>query len=112
MLGDKLGQFEGKVTGQRVLKTDGPQPRIEVGCRGEAPPVCFVRDNGMGIDPRHHERIFGLFDRLDPETEGTGLGLALVKRIVEMHGGQVWVESDGEGCGSTFCFTLGAVPRG
>ena len=71
--------------------------------------VCTVRDNGMGIDPRYHDKVFGLFERLDPSIDGTGIGLALVKRIVEVHGGRIWVESEGEGRGSTFCFTL---PRG
>jgi signal transduction histidine kinase len=82
-------------------------PRVEVGARpGDGTPVFFVRDNGRGIEPRYHEKVFGLFDRLDPQDEGTGIGLALVKRIVELHGGRVWVESDGPGRGATFCFTL------
>ncbi len=71
------------------------------------PPVLYVRDNGIGIDPQYHDKVFGLFERLDPEgSEGTGIGLALVKRIVEVHGGRIRVESDGKGRGSTFCFTL------
>jgi signal transduction histidine kinase len=83
------------------------QPKVEVGVRpGNGMPVFFVRDNGRGIEPRYHEKVFGLFDRLDPQDEGTGIGLALVKRIVELHGGRVWVESEGPGHGSTFCFTL------
>jgi signal transduction histidine kinase len=88
--------------------TDGRKPpQILIGARpGPTGPVCFVRDNGIGIDPKHHQRVFGLFERLDPTIEGTGIGLALVKRIVEVHGGQVWVESDGEGRGATFCFTI------
>jgi signal transduction histidine kinase len=90
---------------------DQAQPLIEVGWRpGTAPPVCFVRDNGMGIEERHHDRIFGLFDHLDPSAEGTGLGLALVRRIVETHGGRVWVESAGRGEGSTFYFTIASAP--
>jgi signal transduction histidine kinase len=68
--------------------------------------VYYVRDNGVGIDPRYHEKVFGLFERLEPEGDGTGIGLALVKRIIEVHGGRIWVESAGQGCGSTFCFTL------
>ncbi|MCP3960583.1 MAG: hypothetical protein GY719_22295 [bacterium] len=60
----------------------------------------------IGIDPRYHETVFGLFDRLDHDIEGTGIGLALVRRIVEVHGGRIWVESEGEGKGSTFWFTL------
>ena len=88
--------------------TDGQKaPQILVGARpGPTGPVCFVRDNGIGIDPKHHQRVFGLFERLDPRVEGTGIGLALVKRIVEVHGGQVWVESGGSGLGTTFCFTI------
>ena len=65
-----------------------------------------MRDNGLGIDPAYHDKVFGLFDQLSPEHEGTGIGLALVKRIVEVHGGEVWVESEGEGTGSIFWFTL------
>ncbi len=84
-----------------------PSPRIEIGVEaGRDGPVFFVRDNGIGIDPRYHDLIFGLFERLDADTEGTGVGLALVKRIVEIHGGRIRVESEGRGRGSTFRFTL------
>ena len=85
-----------------------PEPRIEVGMTDfdkDGKPVFFVRDNGIGIDPHYHERIFGLFNRLDPDIEGTGIGLTLVRRIVEIHGGKVWVESE-LGAGATFFFTL------
>lgn len=84
-----------------------PSPLIEIGFRNDQlPPVFFVRDNGMGIPPEFHERVFGLFNRLNQDIEGTGVGLTLVKRIVEVHGGRVWIES-GEGrLGVTFCFTL------
>ena len=86
---------------------DQPKPRIEIGVRQNAnEQICCVRDNGIGIDPRYHDKVFGLFDQLDPKQEGTGIGLALTKRIVELHGGRIWIESDGEGCGSTFCFTI------
>ena len=83
------------------------KPHIEVGHQGveDDRPIFFVRDNGMGIPPEHHERIFGLFNKLDPASEGTGIGLALVKRIVELHGGRIWIESEA-GNGSTFYFTL------
>ena len=86
---------------------DQEHPRIEIGARGEgAAAVFFVRDNGIGIDAQHHDRVFGLFDKLDSGGEGTGVGLALVKRIIELHGGKVWVESEGALTGSTFCLTL------
>ena len=86
---------------------DQPEPHIEVGAqRDDGQVVCYVRDNGIGIDPMYLEKVFGLFERLDSGSEGTGIGLALIKRIVEVHGGRIWVESEGEGCGSTFFFTL------
>ena len=84
-------------------------PHIEIGQHGEDAEngkfIFYVKDNGMGIPPEHHERIFGLFDKLDPKSEGTGVGLALVKRIIEVHGGRIWVESETRK-GSTFYFTL------
>lgn len=82
-------------------------PHIRVGVReagGET--EFFVRDNGIGVDKRHAERIFGLFDKLDTRSDGTGVGLALVRRIVELYGGRIGVESDGPGHGSCFVFTL------
>jgi two-component system, chemotaxis family, sensor kinase Cph1 len=86
---------------------DQPHPRVEIGVRSEATKtVIYVRDNGIGIDPGYHEKVFGLFTKLDQKREGIGLGLAIVKRIVEAHGGCVWIESDGLGQGSTFCLTL------
>jgi signal transduction histidine kinase len=82
-------------------------PKIEIGMKVmHDAPVFFVKDNGMGIDPVFHDRVFGLFNRLNPEVEGTGIGLSLVKRIVEVHGGRIWVESEGVDKGSSFCFTL------
>ncbi len=86
---------------------DQRAPRVEVGARWNGAETVFtVRDNGSGIDPRYHDKVFGLFERLDSAEEGTGIGLALAKRIVERHGGRIWVESEGAGRGSTFCFTL------
>jgi PAS domain S-box-containing protein len=88
-----------------------PKPRVEIGVEQRGPEtVFFVRDNGAGIDPRYQAKVFGLFEKLDPKVEGTGMGLALVKRIVEMYKGRIWVESPGLGQGANFLFTLpGAV---
>jgi signal transduction histidine kinase len=87
-----------------------PQPRIEIGVREqEGQQIFFVQDNGIGIAPQYQEKIFGLFDKLDPHSEGTGIGLAIVKRIVEVHGGHIWVDSPGPGQGSTFYFSLPTV---
>ena len=86
-----------------------PDPRIRIGARRDGEELAFfVRDNGPGIDARYHDRVFNLFDKLDPKSAGTGVGLALVKRIVEVHGGRIWVESNHPDKGSTFLFTLGA----
>ncbi|MFV2057575.1 MAG: ATP-binding protein [Thiohalomonadales bacterium] len=68
--------------------------------------VFLVRDNGLGIESRYHNKIFDLFERLDNHSEGTGIGLAIVKRIIEVHEGEIWVESQGLGFGTTFCFEL------
>ena len=85
---------------------DQAHPKIEIGHRkDEEETIFFVRDNGMGIDPSQHEKVFGLFYRLEPKSEGTGVGLTIVKRIIEVHGGRIWIESElGKGC--TVCFTL------
>jgi len=87
---------------------DQPEPRIEIGMRkgADADPIFYVGDNGIGIEQRFSERIFGIFHKLDAMSEGTGIGLALVKSIIEMHGGKVWVESEGLGKGAMFCFTI------
>jgi signal transduction histidine kinase len=85
----------------------GLQPQIWIGQQTiENQLVFFVRDNGMGILPEYQNRIFGLFDKLDATAEGTGVGLALVQRIIETHGGKIWVESEGADKGATFYFTL------
>lgn len=82
-------------------------PRIELGLRQEGEETLFfVRDNGRGIDPRYHRKIFGIFEKLDPTSPGAGMGLSLVQRIVERNGGRIWVESKGIDSGSCFFFTL------
>ncbi len=89
---------------------DQAAPRIEIGTdpdrASEGETAYFVRDNGVGIEPRYHDKVFGLFERLETGTEGTGIGLAIVKRVIEVHGGRIWVESEGKGTGATFYFTL------
>ena len=86
---------------------DQPDPRIEIGAVAEGGEVVlFVRDNGQGIDPRHKSKLFGLFEKLDPHTPGSGMGLAMVRRIVEVHGGKIEAQSEGLGRGATFRFTL------
>jgi len=92
-----------------ALKFRGEEPpRIHIFSRREKDDwVVCVRDNGIGIDPRHADRIFLIFQRLHrrSEYEGTGVGLAICKKIVERHGGRIWVQSEQTG-GSLFCFTL------
>ncbi|CAG1006352.1 two-component system, OmpR family, sensor histidine kinase VicK [Anaerolineales bacterium] len=88
---------------------DEQKPRIEIGQLDQeaehGKPVFFIKDNGIGIATKYHERVFGLFNKLNPDIEGTGIGLALVKRIIEVHGGKIWIESE-VGRGATFYFTL------
>lgn len=95
---------------ENAIKYRGEQLslRIEIGMQEQTPhgPAFYVRDNGMGIEETYLETVFGLFNKLDTHSDGTGIGLALVRRIIEFHGGQVWAESAGPGHGSTFYFTL------
>lgn len=87
--------------------SEGSDPRVEVSFRRQnGQNEYLIVDNGIGIDAAYHERIFQLFERLDTDSNGTGIGLAVVKRIVELHGGKIWVESDGKGHGTTVGFTL------
>ncbi|MGH9845237.1 MAG: sensor histidine kinase, partial [Blastocatellia bacterium] len=96
---ENAGQFRG----------EHKQPRVDIGMRADAAGrVFYVRDNGIGIASRHHENIFRIFKRLHGRDEwggGTGVGLTIVRRIIERHGGRVWVES-APSAGTTFYFTL------
>jgi PAS domain S-box-containing protein len=84
-----------------------PEPRIRIGSIMDENnrPSFYVRDNGIGMDLQFSERIFGLFNKLDPNTQGSGVGLSVVKRIIEVHNGNIWVESQ-PGKGSTFYFNV------
>lgn len=80
-----------------------PSPTIQIGgFHHEQGIRFFVKDNGPGIPKRHHDRVFGLFQRLDVSIEGTGIGLAIVKKVMKTHNGSVWIESEGDGGGCTF----------
>ena len=99
---------------------EGREGLIEIGCDKKAAQgdgekqVYYVRDNGDGIPPEFQERIFAMFQRAptsNGHAEGTGVGLAIAKRIVEKHGGRIWVESQ-PGQGSTFYFTISDKGQG
>ena len=86
---------------------DQSDPQVNIGVREDGDEqIFFVSDNGIGIEPDFQERVFNIFEKLNPQSDGTGIGLAIVKRIIEIHKGRIWVESEGNGKGSTFCFTL------
>ena len=91
---------------------DQPAPRIRISAvQNDNEVICKVEDNGIGIDPRYHDRIFNLFERLNPEIEGTGIGMSLVHRIIKAHGGTISVESAGEQQGCTIVFSLPVKPE-
>jgi signal transduction histidine kinase len=107
----RIGEvFQNLMVNALKFSWEKPVPSVEIGLSGTDEvtdyPIIYIRDNGIGIEPKYHAQIFGLFNRLNSQMEGTGVGLTLVKRIVEMYGGRIWVKSDGMGNGSTFYFTL------
>jgi light-regulated signal transduction histidine kinase (bacteriophytochrome) len=104
----QLGQvFQNLIANAIKFRGESP-PRIHVSARDRGGDWFFsISDNGIGIDPQHEDRVFAIFQRLHTKQEypGTGIGLALCKRIVERHGGKIWFESE-PGKGSTFYFTI------
>jgi PAS domain S-box-containing protein len=104
-----LMQVFANLIGNAIKFNESEEPHVRIGVRAtEGRMVTFyVQDNGIGIDPQYHERIFGVFQRLHrrEEYEGTGAGLAIVRRAMETLGGRIWVESE-PGAGTTFLFTL------
>lgn len=98
------------ITNAVKFRGDQAQPKIKIGFRNiDGEPVFFVSDNGIGIEAEFHDGIFELFGKIDQATEGTGIGLGIVKRILEVHKGRIWVESE-PGKGATFFFTLAEKP--
>jgi PAS domain S-box-containing protein len=109
----RIGELFSNLIVNGIKYNDKALPMIRVGWQKDARSknnsvTFFVEDNGIGIESRYQERVFGIFERLNPREdyeEGTGAGLAICKRIVEAHGGTIWVESE-VGKGSTFYFTI------
>jgi light-regulated signal transduction histidine kinase (bacteriophytochrome) len=110
IMGDspQIGQLFQNLIGNAIKYRSEKPPEIHISANDDGDKWVFaVRDNGIGIDPQYFDRIFVIFQKLHTRAEypGTGIGLALCKRIVERHGGRIWVRSS-PGEGATFLFTI------
>ncbi len=107
-----IGMAVGNLISNGLKFNDRPRPHVQIGSLPTEPPTLYVRDNGIGIDRRHHEAIFTVFRRLHSRKkyEGTGAGLTIVRKIIQSHGGCIWLKSQ-PGRGSTFFFTLAPADR-
>jgi len=106
-----LEVFQNLIENSIKFMGDQPVPRIRISAvQNDSDVICRVEDNGIGIDPKYHDRIFNLFERLNPEIDGTGIGMSLVQRIIEAHGGSIVVESAGDQQGCSIMFTLPVKP--
>jgi light-regulated signal transduction histidine kinase (bacteriophytochrome) len=110
----RIGEVFQNLIGNANKYCDGDGNKNEIGCRTDHPRapgqnVFFVRDHGIGIPTELQDKVFKIFKRLHPKEAyggGTGSGLAICKKIIGQHNGQIWIESEGEGRGTTFCFTI------
>jgi light-regulated signal transduction histidine kinase (bacteriophytochrome) len=105
--------FQNLVANALKFRAEGRHPEVHIGARQEDDEWLFqVKDNGIGIDPKQTDRLFTMFQRLNTRDKypGTGIGLAICRKIVERHGGRIWAESE-LGKGSTFCFSLPAKSK-
>lgn len=104
--------FQNLLDNALKYKAENRPLRIEIGFEHKGDEIwIYVRDNGMGIPPKHLDKIFEIYQRANTAAPGSGIGLTIVQRIVELHGGRIWAESEGENRGSTFWFTLPLFPH-
>ncbi|MBL0219596.1 MAG: hypothetical protein IPQ07_37745 [Myxococcales bacterium] len=105
--------FQNLIANGNKFQRPGIKPHLHIGAVRQGVNWVFsVRDNGIGIEPEFFERIFVIFQRLHTRAEfsGTGIGLSICKKVVERHGGRIWIESE-PGQGTSFCFSLPATPE-